>query len=182
VERGVTGAPVPGRRNPPPPPPPRYVAVAQDGGQYRLQALVSIPAGQTILAIDGVVTDRPSRGSIQIDDLAHVEVPGGQDLETTMDRHPWRFLNHCCVPNAAIDGRTLIAVTAIAAGEQVTFDYNTTEYEMASPFACACGAPACLGEIRGFRFLTAAQRQQRLARLAPHLRRRLAEASIQPTA
>ena len=157
----------------------RRVAVAQVGDQFQVRALSPIAAGETILEIHGEVTDRPSRLSVQIDDHAHIEVPAGQDLETSFDRSPWRFLNHACAPNAAIHGRTLVAACAIAAGEEVTFDYNTTEYEMAAPFRCHCGAPACLGSIRGFRYLTMEQRQLRHERLAPHLLRRLADDPIQ---
>ena len=65
--------------------------------------------------------------------------------------------------------RVLTAVRTIQPGEQISFDYNTTEYEMASPFRCHCGQ--CDGiEIRGFRFLSPAQQAQRVPLLEPYLR------------
>ncbi|MEY5032012.1 MAG: Phosphoribosylformylglycinamidine synthase [Planctomycetota bacterium] len=85
-------------------------------------------------------------------------------------RHPWRFLNHSCDPSAAVQSRSLIALRPIAAGEQITFDYTTTEGSMAEPFTCLCGASGCVGTVRGFAHLSAAEQRARRDRLAPHLR------------
>jgi dihydropteroate synthase len=150
----------------------RRIAVAHVGNQYRCVAHKAIAAGDVIIEITGEIADRPSRFSIQIDATTHIEVPRSLALAEIIARFPWSFLNHSCAPNAAIVGRNLVALTAIAAGAQVTFDYNTTEYEMASPFACNCGAAGCLGHIRGFRHLTAAERLQRRPHLLPYLLKR----------
>lgn len=39
----------------------------------------------------------------------------------------------------------------IAAGEELSFFYPSTEADMAAPFHCRCGAPGCLGIIDGAR-------------------------------
>jgi len=58
---------------------------------------------------------------------------------------------------------------SIPQGEEVTYDYNTTEYSMASPFLCRC--VHCGGrEIRGFRHLSIPEQQRRAGILAAHLR------------
>lgn len=62
-----------------------------------------------------------------------------------------------------------MALRPIAQGDEVTYDYNTTEYSMASPFLCHCGH--CSGtEIRGFRHLSIPERQRRARILAAYLR------------
>ena len=33
-------------------------------------------------------------------------------------------------------GRDLVAITSISAGDEITFDYNTNEWAMATPFKC----------------------------------------------
>jgi hypothetical protein len=53
---------------------------------------------------------------------------------------------------------SLIARRSIAAAERLTFDYVSTEWDMAAPFDCACGAASCRGRIAGFRYLTAEQK------------------------
>lgn len=44
------------------------------------------------------------------------------------------------------------ATRDIQCGEQLSFDYETTEYEMQTPFECKCGSSECRGWISGFRF------------------------------
>ena len=65
-----------------------------------------------------------------------------------------QFTNHSCDPNVAFDferGR-VVAVTAIELGDEITYFYPSTEWEIAEPFACRCGSTACLEMIRGARF------------------------------
>ena len=51
---------------------------------------------------------------------------------------------------------TLLAIFAardIAVGEELTFFYPSTEWEMARPFACACGAPECIRLVASAKYL-----------------------------
>ena len=135
-----------------------------------LRATRAFAVGSTILVAEGVLRDAPSRLTLQIADDAHLDVPAG----APEDAFVWRYLNHACAPNAAFRGRTLLALRPIEAGEELTFDYETTEWELATPFLCACSSEPCEGrEIRGFRHLSPAQRRRRLPQLREDLRRRL---------
>jgi len=135
-----------------------------------LFATRDIAAGTTVLPIEGTLQGHPTRYSIQLDVDVHIEADGALPDDEMRRRHPWRFLNHSCDPNAAVQSRSLIALRPIAAGEQITFDYTTTEGSMAEPFTCLCGASGCVGEVRGFTHLSATEQQARRDRLAPHLR------------
>ncbi|KAJ3484156.1 hypothetical protein NLG97_g7125 [Lecanicillium saksenae] len=42
-------------------------------------------------------------------------------------------------------------------GDELTFFYPSTEWEMAQPFQCLCGTPTCRGTIDGAKNMTAAQ-------------------------
>ena len=59
------------------------------------------------------------------------------------------FTNHSCDPNIAIQGQIVfVAMRDIAAGEELTHDWATTDdgdYSM----ACQCGSPRCRGTITG---------------------------------
>lgn len=151
------------------------LAVQRSNGQFQVVALAPIAEGETLLHVNGRVVDRPSRYSVQIGAHQHVDPPVPDRIEDDMDRHAWRFLNHSCAPCAVLRGRTLVALRTIVAGEQITFDYATTEYEMAEPFACGCGAAACRGVIRGFAVLSETERLALAPHTAAHLHERLAE-------
>jgi hypothetical protein len=68
-----------------------------------------------------------------------------------------RNLNHSCAPSAIVntDALTLTAARDLAPGDEVTFFYPSTEWEMRTPFTCLCGRDACLGTISGARDLPA---------------------------
>ncbi len=148
---------------------PSRVAVDHADGAFSVVALGAIRTGETILVIEGLVVDRPSRYSVQVGDGVHIELPPESSANGKPDSRYWQYLNHSCTPSAAIVDRKLVAVRPIAAGDAVTFDYNTTEYEMASPFRCACGT--CDGRtIGGFKLLSPAEKSALGPRLAPYLR------------
>lgn len=147
---------------------PTRIGVGRRDGEYCAVAVEDIRVGDRLLEIDGLFVDRPDRYSVQVGKALHVRPP--PDVSPDDDeRYRWRYLNHSCRPNAAFRGRLLVAVVPIARGEEVTFDYNTTELELASPFECRCGH--CGGQtIRGFRHLGPGDRRRREPLLAAHLR------------
>ena len=59
----------------------------------------------------------------------------------------------------------------IKKGEDITFDYTTTEYEMARAFKCLCGVANCLGEVKGFKFLSPKEKVRREKELSPVMRK-----------
>ncbi len=105
--------------------------------------------------------DAPSRHTVQIDPDRHVEVGV---LAT---------LNHSCDPNLRLDTDRMLVVAErdIAPGEELTYFYPSTEWEMAEPFACRCGSAACLGVVRGARHLPAEVAERQF--LNRHIRERL---------
>ena len=78
---------------------------------------------------------------------------------------------YCCDPNALVRNLEVVTSREIQPWEEITFNYNTTEYDIADPFTCRCGSVHCLGEIRGFKRLMPAERESLRFFLAPHLRR-----------
>jgi len=61
------------------------------------------------------------------------------------------YMNHSCAPTAILDTAKMEvrANKPIHRGTPVTFFYPSTEWDMAQPFQCNCGAKECLGEING---------------------------------
>ncbi len=121
------------------------------------------------MAVVGEPRNAPCRYSIQVGRNTHMAPPANVVGSNGVDIYAWRYLNHSCRPNARVANRMVVAAEPIAKGEEIRFDYNTTEYEMASPFHCCCGH--CDGaEIRGFRFLNELEQKARSASLEGHLR------------
>ena len=59
------------------------------------------------------------------------------------------FSNHSCEPNIGVQGqRVFVALREIAAGEELTHDWATTDDDDYT-LVCRCGAPACRGTITG---------------------------------
>jgi hypothetical protein len=87
--------------------------------------------------------DSPNRFTVQIGRDRHVEV---QELSS---------MNHSCDPNTYLDTTRMLVFAArdVAAGEELTFFYPSTEWEMSSPFICLCGATNCIHVVAGARFL-----------------------------
>ncbi|MFN9078403.1 MAG: SET domain-containing protein-lysine N-methyltransferase [bacterium] len=135
-----------------------------------LFATRDIAHGECILEIHGTIQRSPTRYSIQIGADEHIECQESLPDAEMRVRFPWRFLNHCCEPNCSIAGRTLVARGAIRSGDQLTFDYTTTEAMMAEPFECKCGAPGCLRRVQGFLALAHDEQRARALLVAPHLK------------
>jgi len=84
-------------------------------------------------------------------------------------------LNHSCSPNGYIrfEDLTYRALRNISEGEELTFHYCQTEYEMTSPFDCLCGSPDCLGRVSGFKYLNESQVEAILPYVSPVLKSKL---------
>ena len=145
---------------------PSRVAIATRFGQHAVLANADIERGEVVLQVSGREVDAPTRYTLQVGRGLHVEAQQDGDGP---DGYPvWRFMNHGCEPNVALRGRDFVALRAIRTGEEVTFDYDTTEWDMASPFRCNCSSPFCRGTIRGYRHLGSSARAG-LLHVAPHL-------------
>jgi SET domain-containing protein len=87
--------------------------------------------------------DRANRYTVQISQDKHTEVG------------KLSALNHSCDPNVILDTEHLLMVARrdIEKGEELSFFYPSTEWEMDAPFICLCGAVNCIHVVAGARFL-----------------------------
>ena len=55
-----------------------------------------------------------------------------------------KYMNHSCDPTTWwLDDDTMIARRDIQAGEEITYDYATTDVDVPLDMECECGSPAC---------------------------------------
>jgi hypothetical protein len=148
-----------------------FVGVLVDQHERRLVAVRPVRRGERLFVIEGRETPVPTRYSVQVGWERHLDQDDARDAHDRVARRYWRYMNHGCDPTTRILDRQVFARRDIEAGEDVTFDYNTTEWEMAEPFECRCGAASCVGLVRGARHLTPAQHAARAGEIAAYLRR-----------
>lgn len=119
-----------------------------------------ISEGKMVLRFEKGITLRPNKTAsataIQIDEDVFL------DSKPTQIRD---FLNHSCDANTRIDFDAMgcIAIKEIKKGDEITFNYNTTEFDLKyknEAFECNCKAENCVGEIGGFKHLTKKQKNQ----------------------
>ena len=81
---------------------------------------------------------------IQIDDGFYIGARAGAEVALNKI-----FINHSCEPNLGIRGQiTYVALRAIKAGEELTYDWAMEENAPAVT-RCACGARLCRGTLTG---------------------------------
>ena len=115
----------------------------------------SFRAGERIRRINvvrEVTADEPIREDLG-ERVDHCAYPDGR---TVLFGFPDRHVNHSCEPNAwelyEAACSYLVARRDIAAGEEITCDYNVN-ISGGTAWPCRCGAPRCRGEVAGDFFL-----------------------------
>jgi len=90
------------------------------------------------------VINKPNRFTVQIGRTEHTDVG------------KLAALNHSCDPNVILDttNMQMVARRDIEKGEELSFFYPSTEWEMDAPFICLCGATNCIHVVAGARFLS----------------------------
>jgi hypothetical protein len=108
-----------------------------------------IQRGDEVLEFFGDVKDLAEFG----DDLDHALQVGPRSFMAASGLID-DYVNHSCDPNCGIrndNGRiVLFALRQIEAGEEIAFDYSTTQMNNIWGMNCACGTSLCRGEIRDF--------------------------------
>jgi hypothetical protein len=114
-----------------------------------------------VFYLKGTLSTRPTRNTIEIGSDQHLSCPAIMKTDDDLD-YCWQYLNHSCEPNGYLKPADLSfrALRDIEPGEEINFNYLTTESEMALPFTCHCGSPKCFGLIRGHNFLTPEQAER----------------------
>lgn len=111
-------------------------------GQRHLHASRSFHKGEVIISFGArEILSEPTYLTLQTDIGKHI----------LLSPEIVQFCNHSCTPNVFFDTTMMEfrAIADIATGEEMTFFYPSTEWEMAQPFQCHCGTSKCLGLIRG---------------------------------
>ncbi|MGE5135261.1 MAG: SET domain-containing protein [Gemmatimonadota bacterium] len=133
---------------------PKAAKGRQSGIEGRGLIAVAAIAPDEIVAIKGghivdtatlhTLPEQLQNSEIQIADGFHLTATAAEEYEPVM-----LFLNHSCEPNVGFAGNiVLVAMRAIAPGEELTTDYALfDDYDGA--MTCRCGTRSCRGSITG---------------------------------
>jgi hypothetical protein len=122
------------------------VSMSEQTGQRHLYAQRPYRAGECIHPIGArAVLDQPT----------YLTVQTGIDRHILLEPEWLQYCNHSCAPNVFFDtdAMEVVALADIAAGDELTFFYPSTEWAMAQSFDCYCDSDRCLGTIQGAAYL-----------------------------
>ena len=118
-----------------------------------LFAVERIARGEVVCVKGGHIFDRQKLEELT-PRLGPAEIQIGEDLfigpvDDGEREGSMIFSNHSCEPNIAVRGEiTFVALRDIAAGEELTHDWATTDDD-SYVLECRCGATACRGRVTG---------------------------------
>ena len=130
---------------------------------WGVRTKLPIEKGTYILEYVGeVVTEREFKermATIYLNDTHHycLHLDGGLVIDGQRMGSDCRFVNHSCEPNCemqkwSVNGLSRMALFAkhnIAAGEELTYDYNFSLFNPSEGQPCRCNTPNCRGVIGG---------------------------------
>ena len=91
-------------------------------GEYGLYATQFYAKGDILFVLSGKIFANPTRETIYVGNGTHIHDPFGI------------YINHSFMPSVRIDSRNVRAARDINSGDEITFDYNLNEIQMANPF------------------------------------------------
>jgi len=123
-----------------------------------------IPKGERIVFLEGEkvslseVRQRIAEGTLSSDDPLQVGDEEFLLLEQELSYH----FNHSCNPNAGVRGKNeLFALRNIQKGEEIMFDYSTTEVpDTPWSMKCVCGDSSCRKLVAGLLSIPTEQLQK----------------------
>lgn len=130
-----------------------------------------IRKGEKMLDFHGMIVGEKGAGEWDL------QIGKNKFIRTTNGKNQIdNFLNHSCSPNSFVrksGGKFyLVALKGIQKGEEITFDYDTTDYDNKElSFECKCSAENCRKKIMGFRYLSRRQKKLLEKHALPYMKR-----------
>jgi hypothetical protein len=118
------------------------VLLNNSSSQKSLHAAVSFVPGDVICNFSAGITQSYA---------TYLTVQTGAGRHITLMPEFLQYINHSCAPNVFFNTTTmeLVCLKHLQPGDEFTFFYPSTEWEMVQPFVCNCGSTDCLQLING---------------------------------
>jgi len=114
-------------------------------------AVAPIVRGETVAAFGGYAVSRAELEALPAERRARsIQIDADLYLVSGEVREAGDMINHACDPTCGMRGDVVVvALRDVAPGEELTYDYATSDASDYDEFACRCGAPRCRGVVRG---------------------------------
>ena len=138
-------------------------------------AVNPIESGEVVAVWGGRIVNRASAEAIPSDLRRYVvQVEDEQFLAPLEPIDAAELVNHCCQPTCGLSGQiTLVALRRIQPGEEITFDYATTDSSAFLEFPCACSKSPCRQRVACDDWQRADVQAVNRGHFSPYLQRRL---------
>lgn len=116
-------------------------------GEKSLHATIAFKKDMVFATFEaGEVQASPNKYTVQVGEYSHI----------ILSPEVLQYINHSCNPNVFFNTTTfeLSALRDISKGDEFTFFYPSTEWDMEAPFNCFCSETNCLHKIQGAFYLS----------------------------
>jgi hypothetical protein len=143
-------------------------------------AISPIPTGTIVATFGGTIVNRINFDTYPLEQRSRsIQIEVDQFVLGPELREPGDSINHSCLPNCGMHNATqLIAMREIALGEELTYDYATSDASDYDEFECACGSENCRVRITGndWKLLDLQTRYQKI--FSPYVQRKIQAAQL----
>lgn len=114
-------------------------------GSNGVFAIEPIGSGELLTVWGGIIVKYADLARLDASQQEQaIQVEEGLHLAPFGPAEPADFFNHSCRPNAGLDGQNcLVALSDISTGDEVCFDYATSDSTPYDEFHCGCGEASC---------------------------------------
>lgn len=149
-------------------------AVPEKGG-LGMVASEPLAAGELLVVWGGELRTAEQIAALQNGGNCHgLQVDEGVYLWSIREGDAGDYVNHSCNPNAWISGQiSLLARRDIQTGEEITFDYATTDASDYDAFECHCGDSMCRGTVTGQDWQRADLQERYRGHFSAYIQRRI---------
>jgi uncharacterized protein len=146
------------------------------GKGYGSVAIEPIAGGEVVAAFGGRCVTRDEFELLPTSQqVRSVQIEEHLYMAGTPEPEPADFINHSCDPNCSVSGNVLlVACRDIAVGEELCYDYATTDGSDYDEFECLCGSAACRGKVSGHDWMLPELQLRYRGSFSPYLANRIA--------
>ena len=146
-------------------------------------AAETVEAGELVAVWGGRIVARAEAEALPPEWRRYVvQVEEAQFLAPLEPLDAAELINHCCQPTCGLSGQiALVALRRLRPGEEITFDYATSDGSSYDEFECACGTASCRGKITGRDWLLPDLQRRYRGWFSPYLTRRIATLTVTGT-
>ena len=143
-------------------------------------AVDPIPMGTIVATFGGTILTRINFETYPLEQRSRsIQIDVDQFVLGPESGEPGDSINHSCSPNCQLRNATqLITMGPIAVGEELTYDYATSDTSDYDEFECACGSDNCRGRVSGndWRLPDLQSRYQNM--FSPYVQRKIQSAQL----